>query len=45
MTPDVNVLIAAFRRDHQHHAVAFQWFYGARLACVEGRTPSCCCRW
>jgi hypothetical protein len=24
MTPDVNVLIAAFRRDHQHHAVALQ---------------------
>lgn len=24
MTPDVNVLIAAFRRDHQHHAVALE---------------------
>jgi toxin-antitoxin system PIN domain toxin len=37
MTPDVNVLIAAFRRDHQHHAVALQWLDGARVACAEGR--------
>ena len=36
MTPDVNVLIAAFRRDHQHHAVALQWLDGARVACAEG---------
>lgn len=38
MTPDVNVLIAAFRRDHQHHAVALQWLDGARVACAAGRT-------
>jgi uncharacterized protein len=38
MTPDVNVLVAAFRRDHQHHAVALQWLHGARVACAEGRT-------
>jgi hypothetical protein len=37
MTPDVNVLIAAFRRDHQHHAVALEWLDGARVACAEGR--------
>jgi toxin-antitoxin system PIN domain toxin len=37
MTPDVNVLIAAFRRDHQHHAVALRWLNGARAACAEGR--------
>jgi len=38
MTPDVNVLVAAFRRDYQHHAVALQWLDGARVACAEGRT-------
>lgn len=37
MTPDVNVLIAAFRRDHQHHAVAIRWLTGARVACADGR--------
>ncbi|MDP9192581.1 MAG: PIN domain-containing protein [Acidobacteriota bacterium] len=37
MTPDVNVLIAAFRRDHQHHAVALRWLDGVRVACAEGR--------
>ena len=37
MTPDVNVLIAAFRRDHQHHAVALEWLDRARVACAEGR--------
>lgn len=37
MIPDVNVLIAAFRRDHKHHAVALQWFDAARAACTEGR--------
>ncbi|HYK00667.1 MAG TPA: TA system VapC family ribonuclease toxin [Thermoanaerobaculia bacterium] len=30
--------VAAFRRDHQHHAVALQWLDGARVACAEGRT-------
>jgi uncharacterized protein len=39
MTPDVNVLIAAFRRDHQHHVVALQWLDGARVACAEGQAP------
>lgn len=37
MTPDVNVLIAAFRRDHHHHAVALEWLDAARAACAEGR--------
>ena len=37
MTPDVNVLIAAFRRDHEHHAAALQWLDGARVSCAEGR--------
>lgn len=37
MTPDVNVLIAAFRRDHQHHAVALHWLDGTRAACAAGR--------
>lgn len=25
MTPDVNVLVAASRQDHPHHAVAYAW--------------------
>lgn len=25
MTPDVNVLLAASRRDHPHHGIALQW--------------------
>ena len=25
MTPDVNVLVAAFRQDHSHHASASRW--------------------
>ena len=25
MTPDVNILVAAFRKDHAHHAPARQW--------------------
>jgi len=25
MTPDVNVLVAASRSDHPHHAVAYDW--------------------
>jgi uncharacterized protein len=35
MTPDVNVLLAAARRDHPHHAVARKWLDGA-LAAAEG---------
>jgi len=37
MTPDVNVLIAAFRGDHQHHDVALQWLNGARVDCAAAR--------
>ena len=29
MTPDVNVLVAASRSDHPHHAVARDWLEGA----------------
>ena len=29
MTPDVNVLVAASRDDHVHHAVARRWLLGA----------------
>jgi hypothetical protein len=25
MTPDVNILVAAFRKDHSHHVVARRW--------------------
>ena len=35
MTPDVNVLVAAYRRDHTHHAVALDWLQHARTACAE----------
>ena len=35
MTPDVNVLIAASRSDHPHHAVARAWLEGS-LAAAEG---------
>jgi toxin-antitoxin system PIN domain toxin len=37
VTPDVNVLVAAFRRDHPHHSVARSWLDKARLLCAEGR--------
>ena len=37
MTPDVNVLVAAFRPDHPHHRVAHAWLEGARASCAEGR--------
>lgn len=30
--PDVNVLVAAFRRDHPHHADAEDWLRGAVVA-------------
>ena len=29
MTPDVNVLVAAYRNDHPHHPVARQWLLEA----------------
>jgi uncharacterized protein len=38
MTPDVNVLVAAFRADHTHHATASSWLDQARRACLAGRT-------
>lgn len=37
MTPDVNVLVAALRRDHPHPRVAHGWLDGARTSCAEGR--------
>ncbi|HEX6004051.1 MAG TPA: TA system VapC family ribonuclease toxin [Burkholderiales bacterium] len=36
MTPDVNVLVAAFRRDHPHHRVALDWLARARTSCARG---------
>jgi predicted nucleic acid-binding protein len=36
VTPDVSVLIAAFRRDHPHHDVAHAWLEKARSPCAEG---------
>jgi len=37
MTPDVNVLVAAFRADHTHHQVARTWLSKARGDCAHGR--------
>ena len=37
MTPDVNVLIAASRRDHAHHAPALEWLEGALDASAGGQ--------
>ncbi len=36
MTPDVNVLVAASRSDHPHHAVARDWLEGAVGASAAG---------
>ena len=36
MTPDVNVLVAASRSDHPHHAVARAWLEGAVGAAADG---------
>lgn len=36
MTPDVNVLVAAFRADHAHHATAYRWLNLARQNCARG---------
>lgn len=36
MTPDVNVLVAASRSDHPHHAVARSWLEEALLAAEDG---------
>ena len=36
MTPDVNVLVAAFRDEHVHHQVAHAWLLGALEDCNRG---------
>ena len=36
MTPDVNVLVAAYRSDHPQHGAARIWLARARSECVEG---------
>lgn len=36
MTPDVNVLVAAFRADHAHHGTAYGWLNEARQKCAQG---------
>ena len=38
MTPDVNVLVAASRGDHAHHAVARSWLEKALAAVPSGAT-------
>ena len=38
MTPDVNILIAASRTDHPHHAVARAWLEEAVNAAAAGAT-------
>ena len=38
MTPDVNVLLAAFRSDHPHHAVASDWLQSALAGAATGRS-------
>src|SRR5574337_934368 len=38
MTPDVNVLVAASRSDHPHHAVARTWLDEALEAAESGAT-------
>jgi uncharacterized protein len=38
MTPDVNVLLAAFRSDHPHHAVALEWLQSALAGAATGRS-------
>jgi uncharacterized protein len=38
MTPDVNVLVAASRSDHPHHAVARNWLEQAVAAAAAGST-------
>lgn len=37
MTPDVNVLVAASRSDHPHHAPAIAWVEASLTACAGGR--------
>lgn len=38
MTPDVNVLVAAFREDHPQHETANAWLEQARADCLQGQT-------
>jgi uncharacterized protein len=38
MTPDVNVLVAAFRGDHPHHAAAIEWLRAALSSASAGVT-------
>jgi hypothetical protein len=35
VTPDVNVLVAAFRADHSAHASARTWLHQARIDCAQ----------
>ncbi len=37
MTPDVNVLVAAYRSDHPHHALAREWLDEAVVQAASGR--------
>lgn len=38
MTPDVNILVAASRQDHPHHAPALVWLQEALANSAEGRS-------
>jgi toxin-antitoxin system PIN domain toxin len=38
MAPDLNVLLAASRTDHPHHAVALDWLNRALAACEAGES-------
>lgn len=38
MTPDVNVLVAASRSDHPHHAIARRWLEQAAATAAMGNT-------
>jgi toxin-antitoxin system PIN domain toxin len=40
MTPDVNVLVAAFRADHPHHSMARAWLEEALTAAGSGSSFS-----
>jgi hypothetical protein len=40
MTPDVNVLVAASRSDHPHHAVARAWLETALAAAGTSSGPA-----
>ena len=37
MSPDVNVLVAAFERDHVHHPIARAWLLVALADCATGK--------